>query len=414
MQNVSNYIESYTKILSAIEGEMYRDKFGIASSGDPPDKLFVLSQCMDDLSSEECEICFSQANTLLPSCFPATGGRVYLDGCFVRAENYSFYTEAISPDDSKTCGATSDDTEQYREATKRLILKLLGRAPHNKGYAERHEKCRGVSVYGMAMCLKTLDHDKCAGCLMNAAEKALSCLPSVEARVLNAGCFLRYSDYEFRNNPNTRAARDTILLYGSYVLGTITICTLAITIGFFIGKLCYRRRNRQSKIDGTEKDLSVLRRSLQFKYSTLEKATAYFSDHHKLGHGGFGEVFKGTLPDGREIAIKRLFITGRTRKDEVYNEMDIISRAQHKNLVRFLGCCFTKDDSLLVYEFLANKSLDHVLFGRFGKEERTMLEEKAGNNNGNSSRLRVPSQGLSGTDCSSRHQSEQHLIRLEI
>lgn len=103
MQNVSNYIESYTKILSAIEGEMYRDKFGIASSGDPPDKLFVLSQCMDDLSSEECEICFSQANTLLPGCFPATGGRVYLDGCFVRAENYSFYTEAISPDDSKVC-----------------------------------------------------------------------------------------------------------------------------------------------------------------------------------------------------------------------------------------------------------------------------------------------------------------------
>lgn len=74
--------------------------------------------------------------------------------------------------------------------------------------------------------------------------------------------------------------------------------------------------------------------------------------------------WQGTLLGGREIAVKRLFAGGKGRNEEVCNEMDIISKAQHKNLVRFLGCCFTDKDSFLVYEFLVNRSLEHILFGK--------------------------------------------------
>lgn len=70
------------------------------------------------------------------------------------------------------------------------------------------------------------------------------------------------------------------------------------------------------------------------------------------------------MGDGREIAIKRLFITGQSKTQEVCNEIDIIGRANHKNLVRFLGCCFTNQENFLVYEFLLNRSLDRVLFGK--------------------------------------------------
>lgn len=70
------------------------------------------------------------------------------------------------------------------------------------------------------------------------------------------------------------------------------------------------------------------------------------------------------MADGREIAIKRLFARGKGRTEEVCNEMDIISKAQHRNLVRFLGCCFTETDSFIVYEFLVNRSLDLILFGK--------------------------------------------------
>ena len=70
------------------------------------------------------------------------------------------------------------------------------------------------------------------------------------------------------------------------------------------------------------------------------------------------------MGDGREIAIKRLYISGKLRFSEIQNEVDIIGEAQHKNLARYLGCCFTNEDSLLVYEFLPNRSLDLILFGK--------------------------------------------------
>jgi len=71
---------------------------------------------------------------------------------------------------------------------------------------------------------------------------------------------------------------------------------------------------------------------------------------------------QGVLPDGREIAVKRLFINNRYRAADFYNEVNIISSVEHKNLLRLLGCSCSGSESLLVYEFLPNKSLDRFIF----------------------------------------------------
>ncbi|RWR85196.1 cysteine-rich receptor-like protein kinase 2 [Cinnamomum micranthum f. kanehirae] len=102
--------------------------------------------------------------------------------------------------------------------------------------------------------------------------------------------------------------------------------------------------------------------SLNFKYSTLEKATGSFDIANKLGQGGFGTVYKGVLADGREVAVKRLFFNNRHRAADFYNEVNIISSVEHKNLVRLLGCSCSGPESLLVYEFLPNQSLDRFIF----------------------------------------------------
>ncbi|XVF16374.1 hypothetical protein REPUB_Repub10bG0025900 [Reevesia pubescens] len=139
------------------------------------------------------------------------------------------------------------------------------------------------------------------------------------------------------------------------------------------GKMAYRQMNSGRKLKGKELDhlaaMDQAMQFLQFKFSTLEKATVCFNEAHKLGSGGYSEVFKGILPDGREIAIKRLYVNAKNRNKEIYNEMDVIERAQHKTLVRFLGCCFTTIENFLIYEFLANKSLDTFLFDPKKKEE---------------------------------------------
>ncbi|GJW93012.1 cysteine-rich receptor-like protein kinase 2, partial [Tanacetum coccineum] len=109
--------------------------------------------------------------------------------------------------------------------------------------------------------------------------------------------------------------------------------------------------------------------NLNFKYSTIEKATSSFDEANKLGQGGFGTVYKGVLPDGKEIAVKRLFFNHRHRAGDFYNEVNIISSVDHKNLVKLVGFSCLGPESILVYEYLPNRSLDHFIFDAIkGKE----------------------------------------------
>ncbi|KAD1859327.1 hypothetical protein E3N88_42194 [Mikania micrantha] len=109
--------------------------------------------------------------------------------------------------------------------------------------------------------------------------------------------------------------------------------------------------------------------NLHFKYSTIYKATRYWHESNKLGQGGFGTVYKGVLADGREIAVKRLFFNYKFKAIDFYNEVNIISSLEHKNLVRLLGCNCSQPESILIYEYMPNKSLDFFIFDEIkGKE----------------------------------------------
>ncbi|KAL0341134.1 UNVERIFIED_CONTAM: G-type lectin S-receptor-like serine/threonine-protein kinase [Sesamum radiatum] len=99
-----------------------------------------------------------------------------------------------------------------------------------------------------------------------------------------------------------------------------------------------------------------------FKFQTLADATDKFSDANKLGKGGFGHVYKGELANGRKIAVKRLSKASGQGMDEFMNEVVLISKLQHRNLVRLLGCCVENNEKMLIYEYMPNKSLDFFLF----------------------------------------------------
>lgn len=109
--------------------------------------------------------------------------------------------------------------------------------------------------------------------------------------------------------------------------------------------------------------IGVDKSSLNFKYETLEKATNNFDVSRKIGQGGAGSVYKGTLSNGQTVAVKRLVYNTRQWVDEFFNEVNLVSGIHHKNLVKLLGCSIEGPESLLVYEYVANKSLDHYIFG---------------------------------------------------
>ncbi|CAI9102713.1 OLC1v1001023C2 [Oldenlandia corymbosa var. corymbosa] len=106
-----------------------------------------------------------------------------------------------------------------------------------------------------------------------------------------------------------------------------------------------------------------------FNFGSIMAATKGFSAQNKLGEGGFGPVFKGKLLDGRDIAVKRLSKTSGQGLVEFKNELILISKLQHTNLVRVLGCCIHEEEKMLIYEYMPNKSLDFFLFAEDKKEQ---------------------------------------------
>ncbi|KAK7400462.1 hypothetical protein VNO78_11670 [Psophocarpus tetragonolobus] len=99
-----------------------------------------------------------------------------------------------------------------------------------------------------------------------------------------------------------------------------------------------------------------------FNFSCIVAVTNNFSEENKLGQGGFGPVYKGKLPGGEEVAVKRLSKKSSQGLEEFKNEMMLITKLQHRNLVKLLGCSIQGEEKILVYEYLPNKSLDHFLF----------------------------------------------------
>ncbi|KAB1223055.1 Receptor-like serine/threonine-protein kinase SD1-8 [Morella rubra] len=99
-------------------------------------------------------------------------------------------------------------------------------------------------------------------------------------------------------------------------------------------------------------------------FDTIATATDNFSDENKLGQGGFGCVYKGRLVEDQDIAVKRLSKNSGQGTEEFMNEVRLIARLQHINLVRLLGCCIEMDEKMLIYEYMENKSLDSILFNK--------------------------------------------------
>ncbi|KAG9152456.1 hypothetical protein Leryth_025782 [Lithospermum erythrorhizon] len=111
-----------------------------------------------------------------------------------------------------------------------------------------------------------------------------------------------------------------------------------------------------------------------FSYKEIEAATEKFSITNKLGEGGFGPVFKGKLQNGQLVAVKRLSRSSGQGLEEFKNEVLLISKLQHKNLVNLIGFCIQEEEKLLVYEYMPNKSLDKFILGSGSNDENTVLD----------------------------------------
>ncbi|XP_049385510.1 G-type lectin S-receptor-like serine/threonine-protein kinase At1g11300 isoform X4 [Solanum stenotomum] len=161
---------------------------------------------------------------------------------------------------------------------------------------------------------------------------------------------------------------------------TVSIGSIIVILcGYLFWKLLAKHRERKRKSEAFLREASpkfyqggMIKDDINqvkieditlYNFDMLANATDRFHSASKLGQGGFGPVYKGKLPDGQEIAVKRLSQSSGQGLQEFMNEVVVISRLQHRNLVRLLGCCTERGEKMLVYDFMPNRSLDAYLFG---------------------------------------------------
>ncbi|GKV43684.1 hypothetical protein SLEP1_g50945 [Rubroshorea leprosula] len=143
-------------------------------------------------------------------------------------------------------------------------------------------------------------------------------------------------------------------------------CWVCCICFFFWLRKSKKRRQSVNEIEykdeDEDKDEDDNAEALQFDFNTIRIATDNFSSMNKLGEGGFGAVYKGTLQSGKDIAVKRLSRNSVQGELQFKNEVRLLARLQHRNLVRLLGFCLDGNERLLIYQFVPNLSLDCFIF----------------------------------------------------
>uniref|UniRef100_A0A2N9F3U1 non-specific serine/threonine protein kinase n=1 Tax=Fagus sylvatica TaxID=28930 RepID=A0A2N9F3U1_FAGSY len=133
------------------------------------------------------------------------------------------------------------------------------------------------------------------------------------------------------------------------VAAVLAVVSGMLLVGFYICRSRTKLKGITQKLghqnnEGQKEDLELPFLDL----STIADATDNFAINNKLGEGGFGPVYKGILEDGQEIAVKRLSKSSRQGLNEFKNEVRLIAKLQHRNLVKLLGCCIQGEEKMLV------------------------------------------------------------------
>ncbi|KAL8493130.1 hypothetical protein ACS0TY_024369 [Phlomoides rotata] len=173
------------------------------------------------------------------------------------------------------------------------------------------------------------------------------------------------SPLSFSVNPSSGKVK-TKKLAVALGLSLSSVSIIILAFGFVV-----QRRNKKRKqcilniTDGQEDDLIGLGNLKSFTFKELQRATDNFSSKNILGSGGFGNVYRGKLEDGTLVAVKRLKdITGTTGISQFRTELEMISLAVHRHLLRILGYCATQNERLLVYPYMSNGSVALRLRGK--------------------------------------------------
>ncbi|XP_038981818.1 cysteine-rich receptor-like protein kinase 6 [Phoenix dactylifera] len=369
-----------------------------ATVGQIPDQIYGLAMCRGDTNASVCRSCLSDAIQDAPQlCAYNKGAIVGYDDCLLRYSNQRFFsTVDTSMRVFEWNPNNVTDRSRFDKIVDELMSAITDWAVSNStrrfatGQMVNSTKAPFPQIHGLVQCTQDLSPSQCQQCLQDIGlETTPTQLEGKEGgRVVAASCNFRYEIYKFFDGapslkleeppgnapvpapvvpPPTKTPEEE----GKGMVLAIAIPVVSALLLLSAICICFWRRKSAIKLplDGSNAEEIESVESLLIDISKLRVATANFSEENKLGEGGFGAVYKGLLSDGREIAVKRLSTSSTQGLGELKNELVLVARLQHRNLVRLLGVCLEEEEKLIVYEYVPNRSLDTILFDPVKREQ---------------------------------------------
>ncbi|XP_061983796.1 cysteine-rich receptor-like protein kinase 25 [Populus nigra] len=390
--NNSNYSANSTFennlhiLMSSIRSNASVSKLYNTSTGNDLDRIYAQYMCINYITHDSCSTCITAASQdIMQVCPGDKEAVVWEELCQLRYSNQSFLGHLdvsgnIALDNKKDV----ENPEQFRLVVNDTLSDLTKQVAFNASanmYATRQAAFTNTeTLYALVQCSTDLSPYDCNTCLRVAMENISSCCnASRGGRVLSRSCYLRYELYAFYEGANNESSKSPVPGKSkcnrrkTWIIIILTVAA-ALLVVVILGSLIFyhamRYGNNDFQLQNFQRDGLNDGESAFFDLASIYAATGNFSESNLLGKGGFGPVYKGKLSDGKEVAVKRLSACSEQGTDEFTNEVMLIMKLQHKNLVKLLGLCVDGDEKLLVYEFMPNRSLDVFLFD---KKERARL-----------------------------------------
>ncbi|KAG4182828.1 hypothetical protein ERO13_A09G070100v2 [Gossypium hirsutum] len=361
------------------------------SAGESPNKVYSIALCRGDMNQVDCNTCLNSTATELKQFCPRNKvATAWSELCLVRYANRDLYGQLENdPRSCKNNPMNASNPDQFNRALSELLNNLSSEAaasgPLRKYAAGNAPTGIFQMVYATVQCTPDMDQQNCTACLnYGRSELGGCCYGRMGCRILRPNCVLRFESNPFYNEtavplpspPTTSSPTPppgngnnttrTVIIVIASVVGLLIL----IIISICIFKRPKRNKDIPIKVETKDADNEMSAAdSLQFGFDSVLVATDNFSDANKLGQGGFGAVYKGQLPNGEEIAVKRLSKGSGQGDLEFKTEVQLVAKLQHRNLVRLLGFCLQGQERLLIYEFVPNASLDHFIFDRIRRAE---------------------------------------------
>ncbi|XP_019162742.1 PREDICTED: putative receptor-like protein kinase At4g00960 [Ipomoea nil] len=381
-----------TTLLSSLSSKLNQYGFSNASMGETPDRVSAVALCRGDVEPDICRSCVDNAGRkMVQSCPNQKEGFGGYDECMIHYNNVSTLGSWSStfPEKYLWNVQNSSSPEEFNKDLQKLLESLRDLAangfPLRKFAAGNTSGPAFQTIYAAVQCSPDLSVQGCSDCLVSAfadLNGCGSCTVKKGGRVIRPSCNFRFETERFFNytligsppSPEIYFTGEKDNTVRTVIIIVIPVVAIIIILTLCIWVIVLKKRHKRKPEDmevveeiSTVDDISTVE-SLQYNFGTIRTATNNFSDSNKLGQGGFGPVYKGELPNGQEIAVKRLSANSGQGDLEFKNEVLLVAKLQHRNLVRLLGFCLEGRERLLVYEFVPNASLDHSLFDPVKRE----------------------------------------------